>query len=277
MQRLSNVRCFLLDMDGTVNLGNRPLNGASKFFATLSQKGISHIFLTNNSSRTAAEYERKLSSMGLPAGPGSVYTSGDATIEYLKRNNIGPKLFVLGTRSLRKRFEDEGFVMNDTTPSAVILGFDMELTYDRVRTACRLISSGVRYIATHPDLVCPVEEGFIPDAGSIAEMIAAGTNGKRPVIIGKPEPGIITAALDRIGINPEQAAVVGDRLYTDIAAGKRANVLSILVLSGETTLDMLSPDEKNQPQSIIKSEYPDLVFNDIGELADALDGEKSNE
>ena len=261
LERLKEVRCFLLDMDGTVYLGRTPFPGARRFFDTLTARGIKHMFLTNNSSRSAKEYERKLASMGLPAAPGSVYTSGDATIEHLKKSRIGPKIYLLGTASLKRRFEEEGFVITDRGPSAVVLGFDMELTYERVRTACRLITSGVRYIATHPDLVCPVEDGFIPDAGSIAEMIAAATGGKRPLVIGKPEPGLILGALDRLGVSSAQAAMVGDRLYTDMEAGRKAGVLTVLVLSGETDRSML--EESREP--------PDLVFDDIGSLADALD------
>ena len=259
--RLAAIQCFLLDMDGTVYLGRQVFPGARRFFEQLSRTGRRHLFLTNNSSRTSAEYVDKLAALDLPGGEGAVYTSGDATIEYFVQHGLGRRIYLLGTTSLCQQFEREGFTLTAEQPDAVLLAFDKELTYERVRVACRLIRDGVPYFATHPDFTCPVEEGYIPDAGAMAEMIAAATDGARPQVIGKPERHIIDGALARAGVGPEAAAFVGDRLMTDIAAGVRAGILSILVLSGETTREMLR-DAQWQP---------DLVYPDIGALAEDLD------
>lgn len=257
--RLSHIKGFLLDMDGTIYLGTRVLEGAVEFIDKCRATGRRILFLTNNSSKTAAEYADKLVSMGIPASCDDVLTSGEATISYMKSEQLGPKVYVLGTKLLRDEFSQAGFQLDSENPDAVVLGFDMDLTYERLRRACDLIRKGVPYIATHPDVNCPTESGPIPDCGSIIAAIKEST-GKSPKIIGKPNKEMIEAAMRKIGIEADETAIVGDRLYTDIAMASAAEITGILVLSGETKRSDLDG-----------SRYiPDLVVPGIGDLINML-------
>lgn len=256
---LHRIRCLLLDMDGTFYLGNRILPGALDFMRYLADSGRKYLFFTNNSSCSAAYYADKLRRLGWDSSPDEVLTSGEATVLYLTRQKADAKVYLLGTPELESEFAGKGLQLTDQNPDFVVLGFDKTLTYGKLETACRLIKSGVPFVATHPDINCPTEDGFIPDCGAMTELIRTST-GVSPYIIGKPYPEIIRAAFDKAGCPPEQMAVVGDRLYTDIATGKNAGITSILVLSGETKRGDLAASQIT----------PDFVFENIGELADAL-------
>jgi len=197
--------------------------------------------------------------MGLPITNKQVFTSGEATIYYLKKEGYGDRIYLLGTPGLEEEFQQSGFHLTDDKPSAVVLGFDMTLTYAKLETACNLIRSGVPFIATHPDLNCPTPDGPIPDCGAMIALITASTDVK-PLIIGKPYPQMVDALRNKYGLSPESVAMVGDRLYTDIAMGKSAGIKAILVLSGETVLDDLVDSQVQ----------PDLVANDLGEISSWL-------
>ncbi len=259
MRRLTDIRCFLLDMDGTFYLGDRLLPGSLDFMRYLGSSGRDYLFLTNNSSRSAVYYAEKLTAMGWPSAPGDILTSGEAAARWLVRQKSGARVFLLGTPDLEAEFAAHGLILTADAPDYVVLGFDKTLTYDKLATACRLIRGGVPFVATHPDLNCPTEDGFIPDCGAIIEAIVAAT-GVRPHIIGKPQPEIINAVFAKKNIPPAAAAIVGDRLYTDIATGKNAGIASILVLSGETKAADLAA----------ATVAPDFVFADLGTLALAL-------
>lgn len=259
MKILTEIRCFLLDMDGTFYLGDRLLPGAIGFMRYLAASGRDYLFLTNNSSRDAGYYAAKLSGMGWPAGRDAILTSGEATALYLKRQKPGARIFLLGTADLEAEFTANGFALTAESPDYVVLGFDKTLTYDKLTTACRLVRSGVPFVATHPDFNCPTEDGYIPDCGAMIEFIAAST-GVRPYVVGKPHRDIVAAAFAKKPYQPHELAIVGDRLYTDIATGKSAGIASILVLSGETAAaDLAKADVR-----------PDFVFSGLGELAAAL-------
>lgn len=265
-QPLNNIRCFLLDMDGTIYLGNKLLPGANQFLETLRNQGREYYFLTNNSSRDKAAYVEKLDRLGIRVTPAQVITSGEATAMYLKSVRPGASIFLLGTASLAREFAGYGFTLADKAgnPDFVVLGFDTTMTYQKLWDACDLIRDGVTYIATHPDLNCPLEGGrYMPDAGAMIACIEAST-GRRPKVIGKPSREIIDAVLSRTGAAREQAAMVGDRLYTDIAMANKAGLTSILVLSGETRQEDLAGSEFR----------PDYVFASVADLADALKGSK---
>jgi HAD superfamily hydrolase (TIGR01457 family) len=267
MRALSDIRCFLLDMDGTFYLGERLLPGALDFMHHLKRSGRDYLFLTNNSSRTAVFYADKLTAMGWPAEPADILTSGEAAALHLARLKQSARIFLLGTPDLEGEFTAHGFTLTADAPDFVVLGFDKTLTYDKLATACRLIRGGVPFIATHPDLNCPTETGFIPDCGAMIEFIAAAT-GVRPHIIGKPHRDIIDAVFAKKNCRPEATAIVGDRLYTDIATGKNAGITSILVLSGETKAADLAGS----------SVAPDYIFADLGTLALALaDGKREKQ
>ncbi len=264
-RRVSDLAGFILDMDGTLYLGDTLLPGAVELLASLQARRIPFLYLTNNSSRDAAVYAEKLNRLGLPATPDQVLTSGAATAAWLRAHRPHARLFVLGTPSLQAEFASAGFPVVDEAPDLVVLGFDTTLTYARLAQACTLIRQGVPWIATHPDINCPVPGGFIPDAGAIAAAIVASTGVQPQMIIGKPNPYIFQEALARLGTPSTATAMVGDRLYTDIAGARRTGLVAILVLSGET---MLADLETAVTQ-------PDLIFPSVHELAQALGDEIS--
>ena len=235
---LAPYKVFLLDMDGTIYLGERLFDDTPAFLERLRETGRRVVFLTNNSSRDRGAYLRKLRRLGIKASDDEVFTSGDATILILQADKPGAAIYLLGTPSLKRSFARAGFRLwerdDEGLPDYLVLGFDTTLNYQKLTRACRLAAAGVPYIATHPDFNCPVPGGFIPDAGSIIAFIEAST-GKRPMVIGKPNPGMVQALIAREGWRKEEIVMVGDRLYTDIALGANAGIKSILVFSGETS------------------------------------------
>jgi len=250
---LETVDGFLLDLDGTRYLGDRAIEGAPEFVARCRARGKRVLWLTNNCSRTATEYAEKLCRLGFEATPRDIFTSGDATIQVLGSEGV-TRVFLLGTPSLEEEFRQAGITLTATDPERVVVGFDLGLTYDKLKEACRLIRSGVPWVATHPDLNCPTPEGPIPDCGAICALIAAST-GARPQVIGKPEAGMAEAAAMRIGIPRQRLAMVGDRLYTDIRMARENEMTAILVLSGEATREDVA-QSPFQPHHIV----PSLAF-----------------
>ena len=259
MSSLADIRLFLLDMDGTVYLGSRLLPGSLDFLRYLGETGRDHLFLTNNSSRNADYYAQKLTKLGWPAQPGEILTSGEATALYLGGMKPSARIYLLGTPDLETEFAAHGFVLTDENPDYVVLGFDMTLTYDKLVRACDLVRGGVPFIATHPDLNCPTESGYIPDCGAMTALITAST-GVTPKVIGKPNREIIDAMFRKKPVRRDQVAMVGDRLYTDIVMGHNAGVTSVLVLSGEAK-------EADIPAAPVK---PDHVAGGLGALYEAL-------
>ena len=259
MSSLADIRLFLLDMDGTVYLGSRLLPGSLDFLRYLGETGRDHLFLTNNSSRNAQYYAQKLTKLGWPAQPGEILTSGEATALYLGGLKPAARIYLLGTPDLETEFAAHGFVLTDENPDYVVLGFDMTLTYDKLVRACDLVRGGVPFIATHPDLNCPTETGYIPDCGAMTALITAST-GVTPKVIGKPNREIIDAMFRKKPVRRDQVAMVGDRLYTDIVMGHNAGVTSVLVLSGEAK-------ESDIPAAPVQ---PDHVAGGLGALYEAL-------
>lgn len=253
---LKKITCFALDMDGTVYLGERWIDGARGFLDAVEKAGKQYIFLTNNSSKGPENYVEKLARMGLYVDGGRIVTSGQATIDYLKRNYPGKRVFLLGNELLTREFAEEGIVLDDVNPELVVTGFDTSLTYAKMCKACDFVRSGLPYIATHPDFNCPTETGFIPDAGAIHAFIHASAFRYPDRVIGKPGGDIMDYLAKRAGARREQTAVVGDRLYTDVAAGVNNGYTGILVLSGEATV-----------QDVEKSDVvPDLIFDSVKEM-----------
>jgi HAD superfamily hydrolase (TIGR01457 family) len=257
---LGQIEGFIVDLDGTTYLGGRIIPGADRFFAKLQEFGRKWIFVSNNSSKDARFYSDKLTRMGIPTSPENVMTSGMATIAYLRELNEGRRIFLLGTPSLENEFTSAGFELTDDKPDFVVLGFDKTLTYQKLETACRLIDSGVPLIATHPDKVCPTETGYIPDAGSMIALLESATGVSPAAVVGKPGVRMVSAALDAIRASREHAAMIGDRIYTDMRMGRDAGLTTILVLSGESTAD----DARESKELI------DIVVNSLGELADLM-------
>lgn len=263
MTELRNIKCFMLDMDGTIYLGDKMIDGALDFLDLLVRENKNYVFLTNNSSKNRSTYQQKLEKLGLVVDQEKVFTSGEATTIYLNKRKKGAKIFLMGTPNLEEEFIQKGFELikdRSETPDYVVLGFDTTLTYEKLWIACDHIRDGVPYIATHPDLNCPLEGGkAMPDAGAMISLIEAST-GKRPEIIGKPSHHTVEAIMEKYNLKKEEVAMVGDRLYTDIQLGLNSGITSVLVLSGETKLS----DYEN---SEIKADY---VFNSVKELGEAI-------
>jgi 4-nitrophenyl phosphatase len=259
--RLNGVRGFLLDMDGTVYLGERLLPGARQFLDLLDGRGVPYYFLTNNSSRSRADYRVKLERLGLAVEEERILTSGEATAVYLGQRRPGARLYLAGTPSLEAEFRRHGFELVEQAPDFVVLGFDTTLTYEKIRKLCDFVREGRPYLATHPDVNCPTETGYIPDTGSMIALVAASTGRQPDVIVGKPHAPIVAVVTARTGIPAGDLAVVGDRLYTDIALGA-AGLTTVLVLSGESRAEDL-PGSPFQP---------DFVVRDLAELAERMRG-----
>ncbi len=261
MTDLSKIKCFLLDMDGTVTIGNELLPGAAEFLKYLKESGRDYLFMTNNSSKNSDDYVQKMRGLGIACNPIDVMTSGEATVNYLYSLKPKARVYLMGTPELEKQFLDYKFILTDKNPDFVVLGFDKTLTYEKLVIGCDLIRAGVPYIATHPDFNCPMpNDAYIPDCGAMMELIKAST-GKTPKVIGKPNREIVESVFrKRCQYKPEEFAMVGDRLYTDVKTGINAGITSILVLSGEATM-------KDVNESDVKPTY---IFKGVGEIYEYL-------
>ena len=245
-------------MDGTLYLGDKLFDFTKGLLNKIKESSRNYLFLTNNSSKNVADYVKKLKKLGIEARMEDFLTSSQATAFYLHKNLEGKNLYVCGTKSLIDELKNEGFLITDDIEKTecVVMGFDTELTFKKLEDVCKiLLSKDVPYIATNPDLVCPTEFGSVPDCGSVCEMIFNAT-GKRPFVIGKPSALMPMLAMEKMGVNPNETAVVGDRIYTDIKSGINAGAISVLVLRGETNYDIIKSSE----------DKPDFVMQDAGEL-----------
>ena len=257
---LSDVKCFLLDLDGTFYLSTELIEGSLEFIDRVLATGRNYMFLTNNSSHNASFYVEKLRQMGLYTDRSHILTSGEATCEVVKSRWPGRRAFVLGNEFLQQEFFEAGIAVDMEHPDLVVAGFDTTLTYEKLRVACDFIRDGLPFIATHPDFNCPTATGFMPDIGAILAFIEASTNRRPDLVVGKPNPGIVQAALRRTGLKVNELAMVGDRLYTDIETGLRSGMLSILVMTGETTEAMLQASPT----------VPDLKFGRLSDMIPLL-------
>ncbi len=252
--RLEKVKHVFLDMDGTIYNGSVLFPTTIPFLDFLTSRGIGYTFVSNNSSRSTAEYIAHMEHFGIPVTAENFYTSADYAIDYLKQNYPEyRRVYVLGVKSLKKTFEDAGFVMDDEKPDAVVVGFDRELTFERLCKAAYFLRCGVPGFATHPDLFCPTNEPtWLVDCGAMTACLELSTNTKIHVL-GKPDPGMLRAAAARKGFTADQVLMAGDRLSTDIALGQYA---------GAVTCQILPCADFNPPPEI----KPDFVLNNLGEL-----------
>ena len=268
MDKLANIRHMALDMDGTLYLGRRLFPWTQRFLDKLREKGIGYTFLTNNPTLSVADYIAKLAGMGIEASEENVLTTSLAAIDYLKTHlPDARRLFMLGTPSMVTQFEKAGYeaAADDPAdrPDALVVSFDKTLTYSRLCRAAWWASQGLPYIATNPDRVCPTEmETVLVDCGSIQKCIEEATGRRPDIVLGKPDPSMLEWIMQRHGLTAGEVAMVGDRVYTDLAMARNAGATGILVLSGETTPEILA--------TVPPSQAPDLVFDNVGTLADSL-------
>lgn len=231
---LSQVRCFLLDMDGTIYLGEQLFEGSIQFIEYLQQHGCDYLFLTNNSSKDSQQYVEKFSRLGMSVPREKIMTSGEATAMHVARQKSDARVYVVGTASLENEFRNRGMIVTDESPDFAVLGFDTTLTYDKLWKLCNLVRDGSPFIATHPDYNCPTETGFMPDIGAMIAFVKASTGREPDLIVGKPNSLFAEYAAERTGVPVSKMCMIGDRLYTDIALGAAADIPTILVFSGET-------------------------------------------
>lgn len=267
MARLRNIRHVALDMDGTIYMGGSLFDFTKPFLARLRRLGITYSFLTNNPSKSIADYLAKLEAMGIEATEEEMYTTALATIDYIRTHYPEAKrLFLLGTPSMRSEFEKAGFISAEDDPAdcpdVVVAAFDMTLQYSRLCRAAWWASQGVPYIATNPDRVCPTDqEVVLVDCGSICKCIEHATGRQPDITLGKPDPNMLTGVRQRYGLEAEQIAMVGDRIYTDIEMAHNAGAFGVLVLSGETTDEVAAAETKQ----------PHLTLDNIGVLGELLE------
>ena len=262
VKKFKDINLYLFDMDGTLYLGNRLYDFTKELLSTIKSTGRRYMFMTNNSSKSVADYIKKLEKLGISAEREDFITSSQATAYYLKKHYPNHKLYVCGTKSLVKELETEGFYVTDDLDEVecIVLGNDQELTFKKLEDICRiLLARDVPYIATNPDYVCPTEFGSVPDCGSFIDMLYNSVK-KRPVVIGKPEPLMPLLAMERTGYKKEETAVIGDRLYTDVKSGVNAGAVSVLVLSGEATMDDLKDSDVT----------PDIILDDCGAIIEQI-------
>jgi HAD superfamily hydrolase (TIGR01450 family) len=258
MTSLKKKQLFLLDMDGTIYLDHTLFPGTLPFLDAIKKAGKRAIYITNNSSKSVADYVRKLQKMGIAAESNDFFTSSMAMAKFLNEHYHGKTVYCMGTESLIRELQSAGVsVRCDTSAEidVVVLGYDTELTYQKLYDVSKLLQKDLPYLATNPDYVCPVEFGYAPDCGAMAELLRHAVH-KMPIFLGKPNPTILLQAMEKCGYQKEDTVVIGDRLYTDIQSGINAGVTTVCVLSGECTLQEIE-------QSAAK---PDFVVSSISEI-----------
>ena len=259
IKKMRDIDLFLFDMDGTIYLEDTLIDGAKELINELRNQNKKYIFLTNNSSKSVDEYLYKLEKIGIYAEEDNIFTSSQATAMYINEIYSNPRVYCVGTKNFIRELRNHGIDVCeelDYSIDAVIVGFDTELNYEKIKIACELISSGKPFIATNMDLVCPVKDGkFIPDCGAICNMISTAV-GIEPKYIGKPNNKMVDIVSTKMKIEKDKIAVVGDRLYTDIALGINSDILSICVLTGET-----------KKEDILKSEIkPSITIDSVKDI-----------
>ncbi|HBL83797.1 MAG: HAD family hydrolase [Clostridiales bacterium GWF2_38_85] len=255
LAKLKDIRVFILDMDGTIYLGDKVLSGSREFISKIKKNRRKILYFTNNASKSKSIYLDKLKRLGYEVELSDIVTSGDVTIDFIKSNHPGQSVYLVGTPALEKSFIEAGINLTDGNQGDIVISsFDTTLTYDKLEKACTLIRNGALFYSTHPDFNCPTETGFIPDSGAICSLITAST-GKTPRYFGKPHKESADMMARLCNFSFDEMAMVGDRLYTDIALGKNNGILSILVLTGET-----------KEEDVTEENRGDIVLEGINDL-----------
>ena len=250
-QSLDGIKAVFLDLDGTIYLGDSLIHGALDFLGRLEERGIKRYFLSNNSSKSVEQYVEKLRDLGSDADKDEVLLSTHDLISWLSKKEV-TSTFLVGTEGMRSMLEGEGIETSSEQPEFVVLGYDTEISYEKLATASIHLHEGVQLVASHPDMVCPSPRGGLPDTGAYMSLFKA-TTGVGPVhVCGKPNKGMILHKVEDLGLKPSECCMVGDRLYTDIEMADRAGVHGILVLSGEASVDDVEEGEL-RPSLIVES------------------------
>lgn len=262
--KLKSVRHLALDMDGTIYRGSTVFDFTRPFLERMRNLGIGYTFLTNNSSKSVADYVETLARMGINADQDQVFTSTGCAVYYLRQVLPDVKrLYVLGTPSLQGELVAAGFIVvgDQEEPEAVLVGFDTALIYPRLCKAAWWVKQGKPFIATHPDRICPTDQPtLLVDCGAVCACIESATAQSPQAVLGKPDPWMLRGILDRHGLQPQELAMVGDRLYTDMVMARRAGALSVLVLTGEATVS----------DTLHLHEPPDVIIPSLRELGELL-------
>ena len=257
---LKQVRLFVLDMDGTVFLGNRLIDGASDFIRdVMASKERDYIFFTNNASKVSAFFGAKLRNLGLDIPDEKIITSGDVCAAYMKIHYPGARIYLNGTPLLKENWKQKGLRLVRDHPDVCVQSFDTTLNYQKLERICSFIRSGIPFFATHMDINCPTEDGFIPDCGAICSLITAST-GIKPRYFGKPWRETFETITAITGFKAEEIAFTGDRLYTDVAAGVNNGGKGFLVLTGESTMETVAASDVK----------PTCVFESLKEMRNYL-------
>lgn len=231
------IKYFIIDMDGTFYLDGTIIDGSLDFLKRVKEAGKDFCFFTNNSSNNFEVCRNKLHNMSCDIEENQLVISSHVTIDWLKQNCAGQRVYLLGNERLTNDFINAGIELDENDPDIVVLGFDTTLTYEKIHKACNFIANGKRYIATHPDFNCPTADGFMPDTGSMMAMFKAST-GKEPEVMGKPMKTTVEYLARKLNCTKEELCFIGDRLETDIAIGMNNGVTSVLVLTGVTDLEL---------------------------------------
>ncbi len=275
--KLSKIKRLALDMDGTIYLGSTLFPFTIDFLDSMKNAGVGYSFLTNNPTKSVADYLKKLEGMGIHADNDNMYTTSLAAIDYIKSHYPqARRLFLLGTPSMISQFEKAGFEScsddPDDVPDVLVVAFDPTLVYSRLCRASWWASQGIPYVATNPDRVCPTDQRTIlVDCGSICRCIESASGRKPDITLGKPDPNMLYGIMDKYGLKPEEVAMVGDRIYTDTATAHNAGAFGVLVLSGETTLETaekVAADAASNPDPEFYP--PDLIVRDVKELGELI-------
>ena len=275
--KLSKIKHLALDMDGTIYLGSQLFPFTIDFLDSMDKAGVGHSFLTNNPTKSVADYLHKLEGMGIKATEDNMYTTSLAAIDYIKKTHPKAKrLFMLGTPSMVSQFEKAGFEAcaddPDDVPDVLVVAFDTTLVYPRLCRAAWWASQGIPYVATNPDRVCPTDQRVVlVDCGSLQKCIEHATGRRPDIVLGKPDPTMLQGILDRHGLKPEEIAMIGDRIYTDTAMAHNAGAVGVLVLSGETTLETAEKVRQDAATNPNPEFYPpDVIVRDIKELGELI-------
>ncbi len=259
---LSHIRAVLFDLDGVIFVGSTPLPGAQEVFDWLERAHRPFCLVTNNSTKTPAQYQEKLRGMGIHVRVETIYTSALATAQFLKKEYpSGTSVYIIGEAGVHEALTENGFWLADRTPTVVCVGLDQGLTYGKLRTACLAIRAGARFVATNPDRTLPTEDGLVPGNGATLAALQTATD-VAPIVIGKPSATMIDLAIERIGARREEVAIIGDRLDTDIEAGAAAGITTVLILTGVHRLDDI-------PAFPAK---PDFIVDNLNQFREALAG-----